>query len=133
MIKKNNPIANRKDLIKLCSSKNKTITEEELDDVLRCLIEYMKIKIKTDSVPAFLFPYVGFLFTTLVGGSKQLKITDPPNNTQVRYERVQRMLMAKEYDVSKNLFNKEEIFSYYKRISKLSLEEFENLQNNEDS
>lgn len=93
----------------------------------------MKIKVKQDSVPAFYLPYVGHIFTTLVGAKKQLKLTDPPNNTQVRYERVQKMIMNQEYNSSTNLFNKEEIFSYYKRVSKLSLEEFENLQNNENN
>jgi hypothetical protein len=127
--KEQSPIANREELIELAISKKKGVSHEDLNDLLRCIIEYMEIKIKKDSVPAFLFPTVGYIFSTLNGAKKQMTLTNPPNISQIRYERIQKMLMNQDYFYGNNTLSSEELFSYFKRVSKLTIQEIETLQN----
>lgn len=123
----------RKDLInKACESRTR-ISPEEMDDFLRCLIEYMVIKVKEDSVPAFELPYVGYIFTSLEGARKSATFSKEkklPDNHIRRYERVQKMAMSIEYDYITNVFNKDCMFLSYLKHSQLELEEYENMQNN---
>jgi len=123
----------RKDLInKACESRTR-ISPEEMDDFLRCLIEYMEIKVKEDSVPAFELPYVGYIFTSLEGARKSATFSKEkklPDNHIRRYERVQKMAMSIEYDYITNVFNKDCMFLSYLKHSQLELEEYENMQNN---
>lgn len=123
----------RKDLInKACESRTK-ISPEEMDDFLRCLIEYMEIKIKEDSVPAFELPYVGYIYTTLEGARKSATFSKEkklPDNHIRRYERVQKMAMAIKYDYITGVFNRTCMFKHYLEQSKLDLEDYENTQNN---
>jgi hypothetical protein len=122
-------IANRKELVEIASEKRKGTNPEDLEDLLRCLIEYIEIKIKQDSVPAFLFPNIGYLFLSLAKAKKRMTLVEPVSKSQIRYERIQKMLMSQEYLYGKDVLSSEELFTYYKRISKLTIEELENLQN----
>lgn len=121
-------IATRTDLIKLAASKRASTTEEEMDDVLRCLIEYMEIKIKEDSVPAFFLPKFGFMYTRLRDAKAKMTFTKW-DNFRRRYERVFKMHMKAKCSRLMDIFIGGTIFENYLRTSKMTLEEYENHQN----
>lgn len=59
------PIYYTSDLIKEYAARRKGISEEEVEDLLRCLIKYLYYDITTDNNYAYKIPRVGVLYTKL--------------------------------------------------------------------
>lgn len=128
----NKAIATRKDVIKLASSYRAKTTDEEMDDILRCLIEYMEIKIKEDSVPCFYLPTIGYMYTRLKDSKKEMQF-NKWDNFKRRYERVFKMQMKQTCIRLLDVFVGRTIFENYLASSKLTLEEYEDQQNLDDN
>lgn len=128
----NKVIATREDVIKLASSYRAKTTDEEMDDVLRCLIEYMEIKIREDSVPAFHLPNLGYMYTTLKHSRKKMSI-DKADIHLERYERIFKMHLKTVCSRLLDIFIGRTIFENYLVKSKMTLEEYENKQNLDDN
>lgn len=125
---KDKAIATRKDVIKLASSYRAKTTDEEMEDILRCLIEYMEIKIKEDSVPAFYLPTIGFMYTRLKDAKGNMTF-NRWDNFKRRYERIFKVHMKQTCSRLLDVFIGRTIFENYLKTSGLTMEEYEDKQN----
>lgn len=118
-------IAFKEDLIKRVVSQRVTVDYEEIEDLLNCLIKFIKHKTKQKEVYAIDFKYIGKLYKPLEEEIKNK--TDLTDNTRM-YNILTDIFYNKSKQRGGNILIEADIMQ--RRYGDMGIEEIQQIQNN---
>jgi hypothetical protein len=130
----NNNFAIERDIIKKCLEINPKFTQEDYEDVLRCLKITLKNEIKNGSNTGYKIPNLGVIYIKYDYLSKYINVKkrDIISNWQIRFEKILGEIMHNTiYNYVRDLRVKKGRLHHLKKKYGFTIEDLEKIQNNE--
>lgn len=116
-------IPTKKDWFKRASGKRKAVSEQEYEDLWRCIQEWMVKDMAESSNPAYYMAPLGTLYVNLKDARALIKGTE---NGIIRYEKVLKNYLTMEFNSRNPIVQDPLLRTFNKYMSTDELEKFQN-------